>query len=82
METALKGVPVAEMTAPSGVVTVGGEVYFDDYAPGRGVSSLGVDSGSSASSSSTPSAESLTGAPVPQPAPPEERNRILDLFRN
>ncbi|MEJ8820679.1 penicillin-binding protein 1A [Variovorax humicola] len=78
MESALKGVPVAELPAPAGVVNVGGEWYFDDYAPGRGVSSLGVDSGSSPA----PAAESLTGAPVAPPAPPEERNRILDLFRN
>ncbi|WP_213953122.1 MULTISPECIES: penicillin-binding protein 1A [unclassified Variovorax] len=79
METALKGVPVAELAAPPGVVNVGSEWYFDDYAPGRGVSSLGVDN---SGSSSAPAAESLTGAPVAPPAQPEERNRILDLFRN
>ena len=43
METALKGVPVAELPAPDGVVKVGGEWYYDEYAPGRGVASLGVD---------------------------------------
>ncbi len=78
METAIKGVPVTELSAnpPSGIVSVGGEWYYDDYAPGRGVASLGVES--------TPAApaEALTGAPVSPPAPPEERNRILDLFRN
>jgi penicillin-binding protein 1A len=78
MQTALKGVPVTELSAspPSGVVSVGGEWYYDDYAPGRGVSSLGVE---------TPVAapvEALTGVPVAPPPPPEERNRILDLFRN
>ena len=31
------------MPAPAGVVNVGGEWYYDDYAPGRGVASLGVD---------------------------------------
>jgi penicillin-binding protein 1A len=45
METAIKGVPVAEVPAPPGVVNVGGEWYYDDYAPGRGVASLGVESG-------------------------------------
>ena len=76
METALKGVPVAELPPPSGVVNVGGEWYFDDYAPGRGVASLGLDT--------TPvvPAEALTGTPVAPTPPPEERNRILDLFRN
>jgi len=78
METAIKGVPVTELSAtpPSGVVNVGGEWYYDDYAPGRGVSSLGVDT------PSAPPAESLSGVPVSPPPPPEERNRILDLFRN
>ncbi len=76
METALKGVPVAELSAPGGVVNVGGEWYFDDYAPGRGVASLGLDT------APTPPAEAISGVPVSPPAPPEERNRILDLFRN
>jgi penicillin-binding protein 1A len=78
METAIKGVPVTDLstTPPAGVVSVGGEWYYDDYAPGRGVSSLGVDT------PATPPAESLSGVPVSPPPPPEERNRILDLFRN
>jgi penicillin-binding protein 1A len=76
METAIKGVPVAEMPAPGGVVHVGGEWYYDDYAPGRGVASLGLDT------APTPPAEAIVGAPVGAPAQPEERNRILDLFRN
>ena len=76
METALKGVPVAELPPPSGVVNVGGEWYFDDYAPGRGVASLGLDT------APVLPAEALTGVPVAPTPPPEERNRILDLFRN
>ncbi len=76
METALKGVPVAELPPPSGVVNVGGEWYFDDYAPGRGVASLGLDT------APVVPAEALTGSPVAPTPPPEERNRILDLFRN
>ena len=35
METALKGVPVMEPSAPEGVVNVGGEWYYDEYARGR-----------------------------------------------
>ncbi|CKV25351.1 Uncharacterised protein [Mycobacterium tuberculosis] len=61
---------------PSGIVNVGGEWYYDDYAPGRGVASLGVEAAPVAP------VEALTGAPVSPPAPPEERSRILDLFRN
>ena len=76
MESALKGVPVSEPPAPSGVVQVGGEWYYDDYAPGRGVASLGVEA------APVVPVEALTGAPISAPPPVEERNRILDLFRN
>ena len=43
MATMLKGVPFQEPTAPEGVVNVGGEWYYDEYARGAGVSSLGLD---------------------------------------
>ena len=77
METAIKGVPVAELTAPPGVVQVGGEWYYDDFAPGRGVASLGTDT------APAPPAEAVVGGPpLGAPPAPEERNRILDLFRN
>ena len=76
METAIKGVPVAEVQAPPGVVQVGGEWYYDDFAPGRGVASLGIDT------TPSPSAEPPAAAPIGAPPAPEERNRILDLFRN
>ena len=42
METALKGVPQVTPVAPPGVVNVGGEWYYEEYANGGGVSSLGV----------------------------------------
>ncbi|MBN8753936.1 MULTISPECIES: penicillin-binding protein 1A [Variovorax] len=78
METAIKGVPVTDIATapPAGIVNVGGEWYYDDYAPGRGVATLGVEAAPVAP------VEALTGAPVSPPAPPEERSRILDLFRN
>ncbi|QIL73430.1 penicillin-binding protein 1A [Diaphorobacter sp. HDW4B] len=72
MERALKGVPVSEPTVPPGVVNVGGEWYYEEYARSGGVSSLGVDNSSAGASSTAPSA----------PPPSEERNKILDLFRN
>jgi penicillin-binding protein 1A len=73
MEHALKGVPVTQYAAPGGVVNVGGEWFFDEYARGAGVSSLGLDDKSA-----------TTGAIVePQVLPPaDEKRRILDLFRN
>ncbi len=43
MEHALKGVPVAELVPPPGVTQVNGEWYYDEYASGSGVSSLGLE---------------------------------------
>lgn len=68
MEKALKGVPVMEPTVPAGVVNVGGEWFYEEYARNAGVSSLGM--------------ESASAAPRPEGPAPEERSRILDLFRN
>ncbi len=73
MERALKGVPVMETTVPPGVVNVGGEWFYEEYARNAGVASVGVDDRPAAAG----------GAAVPHAPPPtEERNRILDLFRN
>ncbi|KRB35402.1 penicillin-binding protein 1A [Acidovorax sp. Root70] len=71
MERALKGVPVMEPTVPPGVINVGGEWFYEEYARNAGVSSVGVED-RSASSAVAPKA----------PPPSEERSRILDLFRN
>ncbi len=43
MSTMLKGVPVQEPSAPEGVVNVNGEWYFEEYARGGGVSSVGLE---------------------------------------
>jgi len=72
MERALKGVPVMEPTVPAGVVNVGGEWFYEEYARNNGIPSVGVDAPRAASSAAVPQA----------PPPAEERNRILDLFRN
>ena len=69
METALKGVPVNEPSAPEGVVHVGGEWYYEEYAKSAGISGVGMDDKADA-----PAA----GAS----APPDEKKKILDLFRN
>jgi penicillin-binding protein 1A len=42
MQTALKGVPEVAPVAPPGVVNVGGEWYYEEYAGGGGVTSLGL----------------------------------------
>jgi penicillin-binding protein 1A len=43
MAHALNGVPVDEPVAPDGVVNVGGEWYFEEFAPGSGVGSVGTE---------------------------------------
>ena len=72
MERALKGVPVMEPTVPPGVVNVGGEWFYEEYARNAGVANVGLENQPSPSSTVAPQA----------PPPPEERGRILDLFRN
>lgn len=66
METALKNIPVMEPAAPEGVVHVGGEWYYDEFAKGGGVSTLGQDD----------KPQSIVLPPA------EEKKRILDLFKN
>ena len=75
MQAALQGVPVAPVPVPAGVVQVEGEWYYDDYAPGRGIASLGTDAGA------VPPAEALAGLPVSDAPTAQERSSILDLFR-
>ncbi len=43
MDVALRGVPVTEYNPPAGVVSVGGEWYYDEFAQGRGIATLGVE---------------------------------------
>jgi penicillin-binding protein 1A len=69
METALRSLPVSEPPVPEGVVNVGGDWMYEEYAKGGGISNLG--------SVNEPSGKSPNAMP-----PAEERNRILDLFRN
>ena len=86
METALKGVAVMEPTAPQGVVNVGGEWYFEEYARGNGVGALGMTTGPAVGPPVPPEDKSLMnseGQPPRQTLPPtDERKSILDLFRN
>jgi penicillin-binding protein 1A len=74
METALKGIPVVEPAAPEGLLNLGGEWFYDEFARGAGVNSLGL---------TDPLLD--PNKPLPQqPAqePAEEKKTILDLFRN
>lgn len=85
MEYALKGVPVTEYSPPQGVLNMGGEWFYDEYAKGSGISSVGLaDKAAPGASTDSP----VSGQPVPpgtaiqSPPPGDERKRILDLFKN
>ena len=71
MAHALKKVPVMEYNVPEGIVNVGGEWYFAEYAPGSGVSALGMST----------AADPARPEVIPLPAA-EEKQKILDLFKN
>ena len=68
MESALKNVPIMEPAAPEGVIQVGGEWYYDEYAKNAGVAGVSLDD--------KPESNTLTLPPA------EEKKKILDLFRN
>ena len=68
METALKNIPIQEPSAPEGVVHIGGEWYYDEFGRAAGVSGLGLEG---------------RGEPSNGPVTaPEEKRKILDIFKN
>lgn len=71
MQTALQGVPEAEYTVPEGVISAGGDWYYQEFGPGSGVRSLGTggSGGDNAESGTAPSEET-------------EKKNILEMFRN
>ncbi len=80
MSYALKGVPVSEPPVPEGVVNLGGEWYYDEYAKGAGVSSVGLRDAVVRDNSSEPAP--VPGAAISVLPPADEKKRILDLFKN
>jgi penicillin-binding protein 1A len=65
MQHALKGVPVATLEPPPGVVNIGGEWFYEEYSRGAGVASVGMED---------------YVAP-PRAPTDDERQGILDLFK-
>ena len=82
MEYALKGVPVTEYPPPEGVVNINGEWYYDEYARGAGISSVGMQQESGASSAEPSSSLPVLGGGIQVLPPSDEKKRILDLFKN
>jgi penicillin-binding protein 1A len=68
METALRDVPVSEYAAPEGVVKLGGEWFFEEFAHGAGVSNLGLGD--------------KPDAPPEVAASADEKKKILEMFKN
>ena len=67
METALKGVPIQEPTAPEGITHIGGEWYFEEFTKGAGVTSV-------------KSEDNIDPSQVAPAA--DEKKKILELFKN
>ena len=76
MSRALRGVPEYKSTMPPDVVSLGGELYFDDMTPGHGfVATIGV-------SQAVP--EDVSGGTPTAPAPQvgeQEKQDIMNLFK-
>ena len=82
MEYALKDVPVTEYEAPQGVVNLNGEWYYEEYAKGAGISSVGMQPDPGASSPETSSSPPAAGGGIQVLPPSDEKKRILDLFKS
>ena len=82
MEYALKGVSVTEYPSPEGVVNVGGEWYYNEYARGSGVSNVGRPSDLSSAGGNEIPIPPIGEAAIQVLPPTDEKRRILDLFKN
>jgi penicillin-binding protein 1A len=83
MNQALKDTPVSGYNPPGGVVNVGGEWYYEEFGPGRGVRGLGLDDPwPGAPEEFLQEGEGAFGEVRPNPIKPGDRRSILDLFRN
>jgi len=83
MSYALKGVPIAEQPVPPGVVNLGGEWYYSEYAKGAGVSAVGLqDRPPAVDGAGNTGQAGAAKSPISVLPPVDEKKRILDLFKN
>ena len=80
MRHALKGVPVTELPVPEGLINQGGEWYYEEYARGAGVSSVGLRD--AAPPAPDGSGQPASAEPISVLPPTDEKKRILDLFKD
>jgi penicillin-binding protein 1A len=78
MESALKSTPEVELSVPPGVVNIDGEWYYEEYARGAGVSSMGMEG----RPFGLPGDTGKPSEPLQVVPPSDERRRILDLFKS
>ncbi|WP_438394602.1 penicillin-binding protein 1A [Caballeronia sp. DA-9] len=79
MSRALRDVPEYKSSMPPDVVSLGGELYFDDLTPGHGfVATIGVSQAAPESASGT--SPGVAAAPAPQVGE-QEKQDIMNLFK-
>jgi penicillin-binding protein 1A len=70
---------VVEPSAPEGVINIGGEWYYEEYARGAGVSSVGgiaIDGAVPATPAGTPLSPFAPGAPGAPSTPPYDKSLL------
>jgi len=64
-------------------VNVGGEWYYNEYAKGAGVSSVGLGAAAGGTAAAPEEGgQPAQSAPISVLPPADEKKRILDLFKN
>lgn len=81
MSEALKDVPVAEYSPPAGLINVGGDWYYEEYGPGHGVRGVGLNDPWPGAAEPGLSSSEEPGLAAPG-VEPDDRRRILNMFRN
>jgi len=69
MAPTLKDVPQASLVPPPGMVSEGGEWYYQEFTPGNGIDSIGLDEVATLPGAITPAVDQ------------SERKDILQMFR-
>jgi len=76
MGKALQGVPQYQMTQPDNLLTIDGELYFDNMTPGNGFVA-GIDLGAGdAADPDQPAASAPTADEI------SDKQKVIDMFKN
>jgi len=87
MQKALQNVPIAEITAPEGLVREGADWFYQEFTKSSGIASLGLGgtdapSSGTGSNASGPTYPSYPSNPGSENSSSEEKKRIIDIFKN